>query len=61
MTIVTYLIIGIIWAMLFEAIDDNLGQKVLSSNDYGVRLMLIFAWPITMIIFIIALISNFNN
>lgn len=61
MTVWSYFIIGLAWGFVFELLDDSLGEKVLGPTDIGVRFCLIVLWPITMIIFVLAYLSNFNK
>mgnify|MGYP006272480835 CR=1 FL=1 len=58
MSVSIYFAIGLVWALLFEFIDDQLEEKTLGPGDVGVRVMLVTIWPVTMLIFVIAYIST---
>ena len=60
--IINYLVIGVLWALILEWIN-NISIKNIEdiSLDVKDRLIIVLIWPISLIIFIIHLIKTFNE
>ena len=58
LALLSYLLIGLVWAAFFEYIDSNQPIKQLEPNDWLIRIVLIGLWPIWFLIFITSFLIN---
>ena len=58
LALLSYLLIGLVWAAFFEYIDSTQPVKQLEPNDWLIRIVLIGLWPIWFLIFITSFLIN---
>jgi len=58
LALISYLLIGLVWAAFFEYIDSRQPVKQLEPNDWLIRVVLTVFWPIWFLIFITSFLIN---